>query len=221
MTESPDGPTYPKHGAQLEVDQLRALAHPLRIRILDELSMYGPLTASGLGERLSESSGATSYHLRQLEKVGLVQEKTDKGNARERWWERRPGSMTYPDPADFEIGSADRLTARLLNDEAIRGRDLTFREFIALDEGAISDDWQKVAVVDTINLRLLPEQLAALVNDVDEVIWKYIDAYKKTPSPGSMPVQVQLNAFPLARGIPTPEEDAEAPADVSGAETNS
>lgn len=197
---------YPKHGAVLGTDELRALAHPLRGRILDELGMYGPLTASGLGERLGESSGATSYHLRQLEKVGLVQEKKDKGNARERWWERRPGSMTYPDPADFPVGSADRLTARLLNDEAVRTRETAFHEFLAQDEGAISDEWQKVSVVDTINLKLLPEQLAALVNDIDDVLWKYIDAYKKTPSMGARPVQIHLNAFPLARGEEITEE---------------
>ena len=199
---------YPKHGPTLGRDELRALSHPLRVRILDELGMYGPLTASGLGERLGESSGSTSYHLRQLEKVGLVREKTDKGNARERWWERRPGSMTYPDPADFEIGSADRLTARLLNDESIRTRETVFREFLAQDEGAISDEWQKVSVVDTINLRLLPEQLQSLINDIDEVLWKYIDAYKKTPSVGARPVQLQLNAFPLVRGVEVTEEES-------------
>ena len=221
MTDSQADKTYPKHGPTLEVDQLRALSHPLRIRILDELSMYGPLTASGLGERLSESSGSTSYHLRQLEKVGLVQEKLDKGNARERWWERKPGSLTYPDPADFPVGSADRLTARLLNDEAIRARDTAFRQFIAQDEGVISDEWQKVAVVDTINLKLLPEQLQALINDIDDVLWKYIDAYKKTPSAGAMPVQLQLNAFPLAGGEAVPGEVGTTPGNVGSEEKNS
>ncbi len=83
---------------------MRALAHPLRLRILDELSINGPLTASGLGERLAESSGATSYHLRQLEKHGLVREVTAKGNARERWWERRPGSISTPEPARVPAG---------------------------------------------------------------------------------------------------------------------
>ena len=32
---------------------------------------------------------------------------------------------------------------------------------------------------------------------------KYIDAYKRTPTPGSRPVQIQINAFPLVRGEPT------------------
>ncbi|MYV61205.1 helix-turn-helix domain-containing protein, partial [Streptomyces sp. SID4931] len=49
---------------------LRSLAHPLRIRLLNALREFGPATASKLGERLGESSGATSYHLRQLAESG-------------------------------------------------------------------------------------------------------------------------------------------------------
>ena len=56
---------------QLDMESLKALAHPLRVQILDTLSTYGQFTASGLAERLGESSGATSYHLRQLERHGF------------------------------------------------------------------------------------------------------------------------------------------------------
>ena len=83
--------------AMLGAAALRAAsAHPLRVRILDELSAYGPLTATGLATRVNESSGVTSYHLRQLEKHGLVREVTGRGTARERWWERRPGAIETP-----------------------------------------------------------------------------------------------------------------------------
>ena len=83
----------------LDMESLKALAHPLRVRILDVLSTYGQFTASGLAERLSESSGATSYHLRQLEKHGFVREVAGKGTARERWWERVPGGINPPSSA--------------------------------------------------------------------------------------------------------------------------
>ena len=67
-------------------------------------------------------------------------------------------------------------------------------------EAFLRPDWLEIATADTINLRLTPEQLHALVSDVDVVLAKYIDAYKRTPSPGSWPVQIQINAFPLVRG---------------------
>src|SRR3954467_13851534 len=65
---------------------LRAMAHPLRIRLLGLLRSDGPATATGLAARVGESSGTTSYHLRQLAGAGFVAEDSERGNARERWW---------------------------------------------------------------------------------------------------------------------------------------
>ncbi|MCD2440894.1 helix-turn-helix domain-containing protein [Agromyces sp. SYSU K20354] len=184
---------------------LKSLAHPLRVRIYDELSAYGPLTASGLAERLGESSGATSYHLRQLERAGLIREDTARGKGRERWWERVPGSIAIPDARSLPAGSAERLAVKLVEDEWFRSREQNFREFVAEGEAVFGPEWLDIATSDTINLRLTPEQLSALVADLDVVFMKFIDAYKRTPSPGSRPVQIHLNAFPLVRGEPTDE----------------
>jgi DNA-binding transcriptional ArsR family regulator len=65
---------------------LRALAHPLRASLLGMLRAEGPSTASRLGQRLGESSGSTSYHLRQLAALGFVEEVPGAGTGRERWW---------------------------------------------------------------------------------------------------------------------------------------
>ena len=86
--------TPARHDRVLDLTSLKALAHPLRVQILDELSTYGPATASGLAAKLGESSGATSYHLRQLEKNGFVAEDTERGVGRERWWRRVPGGIS-------------------------------------------------------------------------------------------------------------------------------
>src|SRR5688572_10834361 len=77
----------PVHDGELDLESLKGLAHPLRVKILDLLSTYGPATATGLAERLGESSGATSYHLRQLARHGFVREVEGRGTGRERWWE--------------------------------------------------------------------------------------------------------------------------------------
>jgi DNA-binding transcriptional ArsR family regulator len=81
---------------QIEVHDpraLRALAHPLRIRLLGLLRQEGALTASEAGRRLAESSGSTSYHLRQLSRFGLVEE-AGSGHGRERPW-RATALYTY------------------------------------------------------------------------------------------------------------------------------
>jgi DNA-binding transcriptional ArsR family regulator len=182
---------------------LKSLAHPLRVRIYDELSAYGPLTASGLADRLGESSGSTSYHLRQLERTGLIREDTTRGKGRERWWERTPGSIAIPDARSLPPGSAERLAVRLVEDEWFRSRDQNFHEFLSEGDAIFGDEWLDIATSDTINLRLTPEQLHGLVTDIDAALMKYIDAYKRTPTPGSRPVQIQINAFPLVRGEAT------------------
>src|SRR6476660_2087236 len=77
---------------------LKALSHPGRLRMLG-LLREGPATATMLATRLGLNSGATSYHLRQLEKHGFIVEDTTRGNARDRWW-RATHQYTRTDVAD-------------------------------------------------------------------------------------------------------------------------
>ena len=203
LEAQPSSTQHPGVDHVLTSESLKSLAHPLRVRIYDELSAYGPFTASGLAARLGESSGATSYHLRQLERAGLVREDETRGKGRERWWERRPGSIAIPDVRSLPPGSAERLAVRLVEDEWNRSREQNYHEFVAEGDQVFGPEWLDVATSDTTNLRLTPEQLHSLVHDVDVVLLKYVDAYKQTPSPGSRPVQIHFNAFPLVRGEPT------------------
>ena len=209
MTNSEDIEAQPSSLRHPGVDHvipsasLKSLAHPLRVRIYDELSAYGPLTASGLADRLGESSGSTSYHLRQLERTGLVREDTTRGKGRERWWERTPGSIAIPDARSLPPGSAERLAVKLVEDEWFRSREQNFHEFLSEGESVFGPEWLDIATSDTINLRLTPDQLSGLIADIDVVLMKYIAAYKRTPTPGSRPVQIQINAFPLVRGEAT------------------
>ena len=87
--------------------QLRALAHPLRLQLLQVLHAEGPATASGLGRRLGESSGATSYHLRALHRAGMVEE-AEQRNGRERWWQRVPERLLIPNSVPPEASDAER-----------------------------------------------------------------------------------------------------------------
>jgi DNA-binding transcriptional ArsR family regulator len=202
VPEKPYGEIQRARPHPIDNNALRALAHPLRIQILDELSMYGPLTASSLGSRLGQSSGSTSYHLRQLAGSGLIVEEAGRGTARERWWARRPGSISTPDVRELAAGSAERLAAELVEQGWMRGRDVALQEYLRDGESIFGPEWLKAASFDTINLPLTAEQLALFVADIDVVIRRYLDLYKNTPSPGSQPVQLQLNAFPLARKRP-------------------
>src|SRR2546427_10965557 len=65
---------------------LRAYAHPVRMQLVGLLRRHGPLTATQAAAELGESSGTTSFHLRQLAKYGLVEEATG-GKGREKPWQ--------------------------------------------------------------------------------------------------------------------------------------
>lgn len=86
--------------------ELRVLAHPLRIRLL-QLLREGPSTASELGRRLGESSGATSYHLRALHRAGMIEE-DERRNDRERWWRRTSDFVLVPNSIPPDAGEAER-----------------------------------------------------------------------------------------------------------------
>lgn len=68
------------------------LRHPLRQRLLRLLQTSGPSTATKLAELTGESSGLTSYHLRQLATAGLVVETGH--NGRQRWWQAAANAPT-------------------------------------------------------------------------------------------------------------------------------
>ncbi|MBP2415231.1 ArsR/SmtB family transcription factor [Microlunatus capsulatus] len=70
---------------RLDAAAVRVLAHPLRSRLLSRLRVDGPATATDLAAVLSTNTGATSYHLRKLESVGLVAD-TGEGEGRRRLW---------------------------------------------------------------------------------------------------------------------------------------
>jgi DNA-binding transcriptional ArsR family regulator len=192
---------------QLDLESLKALAHPLRVQLLDTLSVYGQFTASGLAERLGESSGATSYHLRQLERHGFVREVEGKGTGRERWWERVPGgiSLWTADTADSPAGRAatqsvmrqwERNRSTLLTDFQERGFDVLPRE------------WVESSNVSTANLRLTAEQLKEIVDAWDKFSNEFVAKYRGQNPPGSRPVQVHFNAFPVLDGDETPKAEA-------------
>src|SRR6476646_9566975 len=91
----------------MSAEHLRALAQPVRLQLLQVLQAEGPATASQLGRRLGESSGATSYHLRALHRAGMVEE-AEQRNGRERWWQRTPGLIAMPNSIPLDASERER-----------------------------------------------------------------------------------------------------------------
>ena len=207
---SATGPTEPVSNEpktheerQLDVESLKALAHPLRVQLLDTLSVYGQFTASGLAERLSESSGATSYHLRQLERHGFVREVEGKGTGRERWWERVPGGLTLT-AANVADSPAGRAASRSIVRQWEQNRSTLLTDFQERGFDELPFEWINSSAVTTANLRLTAEQLGEIVTAWNDFFDGYIEKYRGQNPPGSRPVQIHFNAFPVMDGEETP-----------------
>jgi DNA-binding transcriptional ArsR family regulator len=203
---APDAPVDAGRPAELGPEALRALAHPLRIRILDLLPSHGPLTASRLGEIVGESSRSTSYHLRQLAKHGLVREVEGKGTARERWWERTPGGFSISSAG--KDSPAGRQTAEAVNTEFLRLRHERVMSFVRAGHDADEEtltSWLGATTFTTANKWATPEQMAAIVQAWERFTAEHIDPLSSHEGePGAVPVEIHFDVFPTvdARGNP-------------------
>lgn len=66
---------------------LRAIAHPVRTRILGEIAAGGPLRAADVARELDIPANQASFHLRQLAKYGLIEEAPGEArDKRDRVW---------------------------------------------------------------------------------------------------------------------------------------
>jgi DNA-binding transcriptional ArsR family regulator len=187
----------------LDSGALRALAHPLRVRIYDILSQYGPQTASSLAERLGESSGSTSYHLRALAKQDLIREATDRGTGRERWWERPIGGVSFANP-DAMATPAGRAATQVVMNEFLRNRNDQLLDFVNRGIGGEDEMWQEGTLISTATARLTPQQSKELTIKIMTLIDEAVDNYRNQTGENVRPVTIRADVFPLPTlGEPT------------------
>ena len=170
---------------------LRAIAHPLRTQLLGLLRLDGPSTASRLAERVGESSGVTSYHLRQLEQYGFVAELEGHGTARERWWQAQHRFTNWePDELADQPGGLEANAAMQRLQIETWGRELRAWTEAA---GTHGRDWAAVAGLSDHVLQLTPAQTRQLLEELYAVLdrWSEVE-----PSQGAAQVNVFTAAFP-------------------------
>lgn len=123
-----------------------------------EILRSGPATATMLARELAESSGATSYHLRELEKAGFVEEDAKRGNARDRWWRRTtPLFLVSSDPAGDEEYAAALSQLRSVIVE--RDEQALQRYFATISDAP--QEWQDAAFLGGWTVFATPEEMRA------------------------------------------------------------
>lgn len=166
---------------------LRALAHPVRIRLLGLLRREGPLSASEAGRRIGESSGSASYHLRQLARFGLVEE-AGGGRGRERPWQATSLYTSWPNVAATpELADASRLLERFVLERYAERLQQWFAR-----RGTESREWQQAAAFGDSLLFLTADELAELRDALTALAERYVE---RTSRPELRPSSARAVAF--------------------------
>ncbi|WP_406728997.1 helix-turn-helix domain-containing protein [Streptomyces sp. GD-15H] len=166
---SPGGSQVAADAVVLDAKGLRALAHPVRVQVVGLLRKYGPSTATRLAERLGVNSGTASYHLRRLDAAGFVEEDTERGNARERWW-RSVHRTTWFNTTDLAEREPEATLAYLQSVAAL----YSLRAQQTLNGlQTMPRAWRDTLDMSDWALRLTPEETGALHQELKAVITRY------------------------------------------------
>lgn len=176
---------------RLDARALKVLAHPLRSRLLSALRMDGPATATALAATLGTNTGATSYHLRKLASVGLVEETGD-GRGKQRPW-RAATEMHEWTERDVADDPDAREATDWLRRYYLRGFIDHYEAWLDRRDG-LPLDWQDAAGASDYAIRVSPARLAAFNDEFAALVERY---RRGTGDPDEETVQVQIHAFPL------------------------
>ena len=201
-----------------DVRALRALAHPLRLALLNHLMSFGAQTASQCAEVVGSTASNCSYHLRSLARFGLV-ESVDPVDGRERPWRSTAtglqfgatGEQAADEATVLAIDSVERLLVeKQIDDEA----NLTHRA--VAQRADIPAAWRDATMISGYALRMSPQELKALGEKLDSLIRPYIALTRSDAPDDSDVVALHLNAYlhPDAQltadahvTCPTPKDD--------------
>lgn len=191
----------------LDSGALKALAHPLRVKIFDLLASQGPQTASSLAAMVGETSGATSYHLRALAAHDLIREMPDRGTARERWWERPKGRIDMPGP-DETMSPAQRASAQIVTSEFFRLRHETLMAYLNRPQSDVPAGWRDVGLTMTTHLDMTAAQALELRAEIEALVGSAIERFRGQTGPDVRRVSLRADIFDLP-AVPGRQQDAQ------------
>ncbi|MDH6627041.1 DNA-binding transcriptional ArsR family regulator [Streptomyces sp. LBL] len=183
-----------------DMGTLKALAHPLRLKLYRALYLERVATASRLAELVDEAVSLVSYHLRKLAEHGLIEEaEPQSADGRERWWRPASDGVSIHDE-DFrdapEKVAAHKSASRLFFEQR---SELYHRH---LDERAHwGREWNRASVDSEYLSRLTSAELAELGRELHVLMSKYVDKGRAAEAAGDTEgrenVALHLYGFPF------------------------
>jgi DNA-binding transcriptional ArsR family regulator len=199
---SPENTTTPTHdGEQPDLRELsdartmRALAHPVRLALIEVLGLYGPLTATQAGERIGESPTTCSFHLRQLAKYGFVEE-AGGGSGRARPWRLSSRGMRFStEHDDPETNVAAGELARMLRERQL-DRYRTWLE----SKSSYPRAWRDAAEATELIMWMTADELQEFNQELVALLVPRFRERQSDPAarpPGALPVELLIFSYPV------------------------
>ena len=173
-------------------ETLKAITHPLRRRILREIDRYGTVNSATLAEKLGQNTGTLSYHLRQLERFGYIEDAPDRGNGRERWWRRTSTNWQTADPTTLdEKGRAlvEQVTRTRLAEDARDINGLVDNLATHWDRDHPWTTWSRAGTF------LSPAEFRAFHDEYLALLHRYHHRADTAP-PDAHPIRIRLYMYP-------------------------
>ena len=141
---------------------IKALSHPARVAVIDELYGGRVATATELSAVTGLSPNATGWHLRALEKLGVVERDESVTDRREHPWRAAGKGITVSHslPTRAQKAAASLLTGAVI--DALR-RDL---DAYTAGEADLPEQWRDKANFDSGAVYLTPKETAQLIEAV-------------------------------------------------------
>jgi DNA-binding transcriptional ArsR family regulator len=177
---------------------MRALAHPVRLAILDAMRNEGELTATRAAELLNQSPGNMSWHLQMLAKYGFIVE-AEGAKGRSRPWKIAPVTNTF-NPTEAIPGSFDAIEHLVIT--------VLDRSFEQLQEwwrqrNDFGDAWLRASFVNEKTSFLTHAELAEINAQTDQLLSRYDERTDPAQRPGdALPVHMVTFAHPMPRPKP-------------------
>jgi DNA-binding transcriptional ArsR family regulator len=169
---------------------IRALAHPARQRIIDELYSGRVLTATECAELAGLTPSAISYHLRALERWGIVERAEASADGRERPW-RALGT-------GLQIASQAAGSGRVATHAMMRTNvDRVLEQFEELDP---DDPWEELSTLGRNRLWLTREETEQLGKELHDLFDRYRKGRTATSHPaGTRSVSTLMAVVPTGK----------------------
>ncbi|TDW22916.1 winged helix-turn-helix domain-containing protein [Kribbella kalugense] len=175
--------------------ELNALAHPVRMAIIELLSVSGPLTATELADRLDETPANCSWHLRKLAQHGFVEE-AEGGKGRQRPWQV-PGLGFHWDE-EHGAGSIDERRAAQALSEVVMGRAIDRLREAQERAPEEPEEWRAA----TSNTEMVAWLTADELKEMNEAIEAVLDRHvERLTDPKQRPAGARLCEF-VSWGVP-------------------